>query len=698
MKYLKILTLTSLAFVLLATSCREEAKDPPASFDPPVIEITNETPMVVNLYNPNDRPYIQGTVTTQGSLTNVTISVLAGGGTAVLQTVTDFGDNPQQFEINFSPNYAMGMTGIRVSATDAQNQTTTIDFPFQVVNQGTPTARPEIIFTTATGLIVNFNTVDFENLPRIQGRVTSENALTRVRIFRLIGTAQQEIEDITTFSNPLEFPFDAQLDFRPNMTGLRIVANDALGQTTIEDFPFQVMDFTMPTELTPATGNRLAFPTAEGAGRYTVGGRGGQVLFVTNLNNAGAGSLRSAIEHPGARTIVFDVSGNIHLTAALQIRNDSITIAGQTAPGDGITLTGHTVQNQANQVIVRYMRFRSGVTPGTGSNNERDAFEGNSRRNIILDHLSMSWGEDEVASWYNNAYFTMQWSIISEPLGSGTGRGMGGLMGGHTATFANNLFAHTRSRNPRINGARLSGRNPDLETADFVNNVMFNFATSPNGGELGRYNFRHNFFRPGLATPAGTVRNRFLNLYARNETTNNDATFRDLGWFYMTGNVMEGNATLTANNWNNVALQSDSRSRGANVNNVRVNEPFMAGWEIYMRSAEEAFEVVTERAGASLRRDAVDTRVIGEVRAGNATFGNGLVQGDVIPGGLPVLQSEPPAPRFLRGTANDDGIPDWFKIQHRLPLTQNMANRYSISPYYTNLEMYLNYIVQHIHQ
>ena len=697
MKYLKFVTLTSVAFLLLATSCREEAKDPPASFDPPVIAITNETPMVVNLYNPNDRPYIQGTVTTQGSLTNVTISVLAGGGTAVLQTVTDFGDNPQQFEINIRPNYAMGMTGIRVSATDAQSQTTTLDFPFQVVSQEPP--RTEIIFTTAPGLIVDFNTVDFENMPRIQGRVVSQNALTRVRIFRMIGTAQQEIEDITTFSNPLEFPFDVQLDFRPNMTGLRVIATDEYGQTTIETFNFQVTDFTMPTELTPATGNRLAFPTAEGAGRYTWGGRGGQVLVVTNRNNAGHGSFRWAIEHPGARTIVFDVYGEITLTGRLNINNDSVTIAGQSAPGDGVTIRGERfVLNNANQVIVRYLRIRSGIANGG------DAFEGNSQSNIILDHLSMSWADDEVASFYNNRYFTMQWSIISEPFGArnnagnapGT-RGMGGLMGGHTATFANNLFAHTRSRNPRFNGARLSGRNPALEMADFVNNVMFNFGTSPNGGELGRYNFQNNFFRPGPATPTGTVQNRFLNLYARDESAS-VPEFRDLGWFFMTGNVMEGNTALTNNNWNNVALQSDPRSRGANVNNVRVNEPFMPEFAINMRTAQEALEVVTERAGASLRRDAIDTRIVGEVRAGNATFPNGHLAGNTIPGGWHVHQGEPVAPRFLRNTANDDGIPDWFKIQHRLPLGQNMANRHSICPVFTNLEVYLNSIVEHIHQ
>jgi len=689
---LKFLSLIPLAVILLATSCQEEPKEQPIP-DPPAIEITTPTGLIVNLYDEADRPYIQGSVTTEGRLTNVSIFVARGDIRQRIAEHTTF-ENPQYFELNFRPEYALGMTGVRITATDAHNQTTTRDFAFHVESTEPPPAgAPTVTFTTPTGMVVDFNTVDFENLPRIQGLVTTAYELTRVRIFTLIGAIPQQIEDITDFPNPQEFVINAQPNYHLNMNGLRVVATDGLGQTTTRDFGFQVTDFDMPPDLTPATGNRLAFPTAEGGGRYTAGGRGGRVLVVNTLaDNTSPGSFRWAINQTGARTIIFDVSGEIVLNSRLNINNHNVTIAGQSAPGDGITIRGHRfVLNNANQVIVRFLRIRP------GQHNDGDAFEGNQRSHIMLDHLSMSWADDEVASFYNNRYFTMQWSIISEPFGAGSGRGMGGLMGGHTATFANNLFAHTRSRNPRINGARLSGRNPALEMADFVNNVMYNFATSPNGGELGRYNFQNNFFRPGPATPTGTIRGRFLNLYARNETSNNNATFRDFGWFFMSGNVMEGNAALTSNNWTNVALENAAQSNRRHLDSIRVATPFMPEWAINMRTAQQAFEVVTERAGASFRRDDIDTRVVGEVRAGNATFGNGLVSGDNIPGNWHVHQSEPVAPRHLRGTANDDGIPDWFKIRHRLPLNQNMANRYSISPYYTNLEMYLNYIVQHIH-
>ena len=786
MKYLKFITLTSAAFLLLATSCRENENEQPV-FDPPVVAITNETPMVVNIAN-EELPYIQGQITTEGTLTNVRILIASGASHQVISTITEF-ENPQNFAINIRPNYSLEMTGIRVSATDAQNQTTTTDFAFRVVNEPD---FPVIAFANDEGMIINltdtdnppphiqgavtsignltnvtiytlfgeepkqqvYEHTDFDNpqhfpihflpdytlemtgvrviatnarnrtatldlpfrviddvlppainftseegviflaiaagnSPFIQGTVTTDGTLERVRIYTVSGNATQFFEEHTTFSNPNRFDINVRPNYTPQMTGLRVEATDASSQMTTTDFHF---DFPDPTDYTPASGNRLAFPTAEGAGRYTVGGRNGRVLVVTNLNNSGEGSFRWAVEQTGARTIIFDVAGEINLTSRLNINHNNVTIAGQSAPGDGITIRGQRfVLNNANQVIVRFLRIRPGIA------NDGDAFEGQQRSNVILDHLSMSWADDEVASFYNNRYFTMQWSIISEPFGAGANRGMGGLMGGHTATFANNLFAHTRSRNPRFNGARLSGRNPDLEMADFVNNVMYNFATSPNGGELGRYNFQNNFFRPGPATPTGTVRNRFLNLYARNESSS-VPEFRDLGWFFMTGNVMEGNAALTNSNWDNVALQSDPRSRGNTVNDVRVNTPFMSEWAINMRTAQQAFDVVLERAGASFRRDNVDTRVVGEVRAGNATFGTGLVPGDVVPGSWHVHDvTAQPAPRHLRGTANDDGIPDWFKLQHRLPLNRNMANRHSLSPYYTNLEMYLNYIVEHIH-
>jgi len=469
-----------------------------------------------------------------------------------------------------------------------------------------------------------------------------------------------------------------------------------------------ILSFILAISLQSFAENRLAFPTAEGAGRYTWGGRGGQVLVVNRLDDdSNPGSLRWAVEQSGARTVIFDVSGDIILNSALRITNDSITIAGQTAPGDGITIRNHTVFNAANQVIVRFMRFRPGDELGV----EIDAFEGRGQSDIILDHLSMSWANDEIASWYNNRNFTMQWSILSEPLGDAGHergvRGYAGLWGGNPGTFHHNLIAHSARRNPRLNGVRLrfwDRFGAFSEQVDFVNNVVYNWGDTENayGGEGGRYNFLNNYFKPGPATPHGLLRERFMYAWARvDRNPGGVGEFVDYGWFYMGGNVMHGNPTLTADNWSGTGMVIGNPVGGSSnrnhIDSVRVFTPFLP-LAVNLRSAEEAFDVVLARSGASHRRDAVDERIIRETRTGIYTYGSfGFIDSQTEVGGWPELRSKEPAPRTLRGTPHDDGIPDWFKIQHNLPLNENVANRYDLSDIYTNLEMYLNSLVANIH-
>ncbi|WP_169788192.1 T9SS type A sorting domain-containing protein [Rufibacter tibetensis] len=434
---------------------------------------------------------------------------------------------------------------------------------------------------------------------------------------------------------------------------------------------------------------QLAFPGAEGFGRFTTGGRGGKVIKVTNLNDAGPGSLRAALAESGARTIVFDVSGNIVLASRLQISNGNVTIAGQTAPGDGICLQNYEMVVNADNVIIRYLRFRMGDL----TRNEQDALWGRYRQNIIIDHCSMSWSIDETSSFYANKNFTMQWCLVGESLNQSfhekNNHGYGAIWGGDKASFHHNLLAHHNNRNPRFNGGGRSGisNGPYLnEHVDFRNNVIYNWRdNSAYGGENGKYNLVNNYYKPGPAT-ASSKNRRIMQV-----SFEADPTFgAGYGTFFIDGNYVHGNAAVTSNNWNG-GVDYDSSIPAAQRANVRLSTPIEFQMETN-HTAEQAYEAVLSRVGASLRRDAVDARIVNEVRTGTATFNGsktgfrGIIDSQTDVGGWPVLQSLP-----ALADTDGDGMPDAWETQKGLnPNNAADRNNDANGDGYTNLEEYLN--------
>jgi len=256
-----------------------------------------------------------------------------------------------------------------------------------------------------------------------------------------------------------------------------------------------------------------AFPGAEGHGRYTTGGRGGKVIHVTNLNDSGTGSLRAAVSGSSKKTVVFDVSGYIDLKSDLKIGANT-TIAGQTAPGQGITLRYYTVRPNGDNIIIRFLRMRRSQIKDV--NDGADAAFTRNYSNIILDHCSLSWSIDEVASFYDNRDFTLQWCTVAEGLANpGHSKGAhsyGGIWGGKNASFHHNFIAHVQNRAPRFNGARYGwdgydkekySSTVDAERVDFRNCVIYNWGNGDGcyGGPGGGYiNIVNNYYKAGPGT------------------------------------------------------------------------------------------------------------------------------------------------------------------------------------------------------
>jgi len=444
--------------------------------------------------------------------------------------------------------------------------------------------------------------------------------------------------------------------------------------------------------------NTPAFPGAEGHGKYVTGGRGGKVIYVTNLNDSGAGSLRDAINQSGAKIIVFKVSGNIKLLSELSIY-DNTTIAGQTAPGGGITLQDYNVKVRGNNIILRYLRFRMGDTHDV----ENDALGGRFQKNIIVDHCSMSWSTDECVSFYQNENFTLQWCVISESLRNSVhakgAHGYGGVWGGKNASFHHNLLAHHDSRNPRL-GEYANDPFAKTDLVDIRNNVIYNWGgNSCYGGDAMNVNLVNNYWKPGPGT-SNSTKERILSTGRSLDTTS--PLYGIWGKYYVDGNYVVGSARATQDNWTYGVYSQFHSSQlpvsDADKDEVKIEIPHNTG-EITTHIATKVYELVLEHAGASLYRDAVDLRAVNDTRSGTATImngGNGSTNGYIdtpsAAGGWPVLPTAD-APVDTDG----DGMPDTWETEKGLnPASSADGNLKTLDGGYTNVEVYLYGIVNKI--
>ncbi|MEJ5996305.1 pectate lyase [Pedobacter sp. Du54] len=443
----------------------------------------------------------------------------------------------------------------------------------------------------------------------------------------------------------------------------------------------------------PIQETAIAFPGAEGFGKIASGGRRGKVIKVTNLNDDGAGSLRAAIAETGARIIVFEVSGNIKLKSKLQVKNANLTVAGQTAPGDGICIQDYEMNIDADNVIIRFMRFRMGDL----TKNEQDALWGRYHQNIIIDHCSMSWSIDECSSFYANKNFSMQWCILSESLNKSfhekDNHGYGAIWGGSNATFHHNLLAHHNSRNARFDGGNRPGTGVSpfgIDKVDYRNNVIYNWGSnSAYGGENGEYNIVANYYKAGPGT-ASSKRSRIMEISMEPDLVKYGPGY---GKFYITGNYVDGNATVTQSNWNG-GVDKGSGLSDANYAAAKMTTAFSAE-SLTTHTAVQAYNAVLAYVGASYKRDAVDTRILKEVKDGTVTYNGsktgfkGIIDSQTDVGGWPVLQQTAP----LKDT-DGDGMPDDWEIAKGLdPKIANAVGR-NLSTGYDNIEVYVNELVK----
>jgi len=461
-----------------------------------------------------------------------------------------------------------------------------------------------------------------------------------------------------------------------------------------------------------------AFPTAEGYGKYSTGGRGGKVVFVENLddyiafNNLEAeipGSFRWALKQYPAEplTVIFRVSGTIKLKPYIvsgRNQNDirssraNLTIAGQSAPGEGICIRNSKVNlGGSENLIVRNMRFRIGENASDSTFIPGGSVGIENANKVILDHCVFGWSGEENITMYDNKFTSVQWSVMREGLyddGHGKGnRSYGGQCGGASATWHHNLFAHNYSRSPRLNGARTD--NEVKVFIEFINNLNYNWGRSgaPYGGEIfagvtrsHTANFEGNYYKPGPGTDATKY---FFNLTIV-------AGANDPKW-YVAGNVMEGSPSLTTDNWSGFAnkpsdlttIKSDTLLFPPLANVYLGKWIEYSPYKINIETAEDAYQSVLLKVG-TINRDSVERRIIREVKTGTSVF-------KASQGKWGIIDHSYNAEGFLdypTATATDDndrdGMSDEWENTNGLNSADSSDRNLLTKEGYTALEVYLN--------
>ncbi|MCD9576722.1 polysaccharide lyase [Flavobacterium soyae] len=469
-----------------------------------------------------------------------------------------------------------------------------------------------------------------------------------------------------------------------------------------------------PTDLPQA--EIPAFPGAEGGGMYTFGGRGGKVYTVTSLEDRGPGTLREACEQGGARIVVFNVAGIIRLKSPLIIRAPYITIAGQTAPGDGICIAGESTWIDTHDVIIRHVRFRRGET---FVGRRDDAIGGNPVGNIMIDHVSATWGLDENMSIYRHMYnpgpgypdikvgtvnITIQNSLFGEALDT-YNHAFGSTLGGENCSFMRNMWANNAGRNPSI------GWNGIF---NFVNNVVFNwYNRSTDGGDYtANYNIINNFYKPGPVTDlTQPISYRIL----KPESGRSKLPYVVFGRAYVNGNIIDGNEKVTKDNWDGGIQLENKKGELMTYDEakeyfakMKAAKPFPMPWFRPFMKADEAYEFVLKNVGATLPiRDKVDERIVRTVKTGVPEYAKGLEKKEFyqfehrrLPmdsykkgiitdisqvGGYPEYKGKPYV------DTDKDGMPDaWEKKYGLNPNDPSDAQGDLNGDGYTNIEDYIN--------